>query len=1201
MNQLRRMVLVNSANVRYREIELDGHIHFIGTQGTGKSTLLRAILFFYNADGRKLGISREKKAFADYYFPFADSYIFYEVQVGARRFCVWLYKRQNRLCFRFIDGAYSPELVIDGSAARGEAEVLAKAAELGFKVERPVYKFTQYRDILYGADRSMRRYALMHNPSYSTIPRTVSNIFLNANLDGDYIKKTIIDSLSEEAVEINLEANRHHLETARSHYADVTTFLQNESTAERIVAEHAAVLELEVKEREAAWKIGAAYNRARERVLKLEAECAADTQAEQEQRTKLTQLKAQFKTEQDRLQNRLSVVKDNIVRANRLTREYAQKNIDALMAEAGKAPEYRREKEQLEQQRRLLTSELQLQEQQFSLAQEQLKHQAEVQVREARSELGELKDRMRDAEDTARSAFEAERNELEQRFTEQIEPHQTELTEVKSRLIELNFELRAMDRMPMFENERSALLEDQQALEQSKIRSEEAGKSARRQEKELSREAEDKQRLEEAAGEKRLAPLLVQRENKLAQRDRLRAELEQLAGSLLDYLEREVPDWGATIGRVARRDLLLDTRLEPMTGEGHSLYGVDLQLGHLESETLSRAVIEKELKDTEQALISLSKQIDQQVQQNQAEQDKLIQHYNRKVREQKELAKQEENNLFTLERDLEKNAIALHELQERAAAEKAVRINELEQRRSRLQIQEEELAVLIEQRTAQQATALQTLENDFRRKCNGFFKPVKEREKAVDRIVAEQEAWLAERQEALQADWAEQLRQKGVDADKVADLEHQIALMNQKLEAIEVSRETIYGYEKDRREWMDRLEEFQRERKRLEDDIEHRNQLNQRRIRQENEALQVILNRLTALRQERNAVDAERAAFKAFQPEELFRDYEAYIQHHDRSDGVECIRWIGTLKSLALEFDKKDRILRDRITAFAGRFSENNCLDFEVRLAGDTAFRSFAEHLTAFIREQRIVTLKTEVTKKYSMVLDGIVRDTTQLLKKEGEVQGIIRKINDDFRKSNFVGVVRSIEMRLQESSDRIFQVLRAICIFQTEHALNFGELNLFNQGGNSNDEKAVELLEQLLAQMGQMKSKVLRLEDALDLEFRVCENENDTNWVSRLANVGSNGTDVLVKSMIYINLLNIFKSGGRKNAESTMLHCLVDEVGILHDSNVTSLINFAAARGICMINGSPNSHNEQDYRHIYIFRKEGNQTAITRLVSHVA
>jgi ABC-type phosphate/phosphonate transport system ATPase subunit len=38
-------------------------VHLIGTQGVGKSTLLRAILFFYNANKSKLGISREKKRF----------------------------------------------------------------------------------------------------------------------------------------------------------------------------------------------------------------------------------------------------------------------------------------------------------------------------------------------------------------------------------------------------------------------------------------------------------------------------------------------------------------------------------------------------------------------------------------------------------------------------------------------------------------------------------------------------------------------------------------------------------------------------------------------------------------------------------------------------------------------------------------------------------------------------------------------------------------------------------------------------------------------------------------------------------------------------------------------------------------------------------------------------------------------------------
>lgn len=50
MRCLNKVVFINSANVPYAEILLDGNVHFIGTQGVGKSTLLRAILFFYNGD-----------------------------------------------------------------------------------------------------------------------------------------------------------------------------------------------------------------------------------------------------------------------------------------------------------------------------------------------------------------------------------------------------------------------------------------------------------------------------------------------------------------------------------------------------------------------------------------------------------------------------------------------------------------------------------------------------------------------------------------------------------------------------------------------------------------------------------------------------------------------------------------------------------------------------------------------------------------------------------------------------------------------------------------------------------------------------------------------------------------------------------------------------------------------------------------------
>ena len=56
MRYLNKIVFINSAHVPYAEIKLDGNVHFIGNQGVGKSTLLRAILFFYNVEKNKLGI-----------------------------------------------------------------------------------------------------------------------------------------------------------------------------------------------------------------------------------------------------------------------------------------------------------------------------------------------------------------------------------------------------------------------------------------------------------------------------------------------------------------------------------------------------------------------------------------------------------------------------------------------------------------------------------------------------------------------------------------------------------------------------------------------------------------------------------------------------------------------------------------------------------------------------------------------------------------------------------------------------------------------------------------------------------------------------------------------------------------------------------------------------------------------------------------
>jgi hypothetical protein len=1196
------MVLVNSANVRYREVELDGHIHFIGTQGTGKSTLLRALLFFYNADSRRLGISKEKKAFADYYFPFADSYIFYEVQAGERRYCVWLYKRQNRLCFRFMDGGYQPDLALDGNSARGEAEVLARAAELNIKVERAIHGFSDYRDILYGENRSMRRYALMtHVPNYSTVPRTISNIFLNANLDGGYIKKTIIDSLSEDAVEINLETNRHHLDTARAHYADVMQYRRNEPKAEQIVAAYETVLDLEQRQREAAWKIGAAFNQAREQVRGLESEMAAKAEEEREQAAKLVNVQQQAETEKRRLGDRLAVVKKNISTANEKKRHYDTLGITELIRQAEERPRLEQEHNHCSEQLRVLTSKAEQQEQRFANALQRLENESEGRVHQLRAALGEVKDRLRNEQDVARKRFDEQSGRLVSEFEESVGGYRESRVEAAKEFQGLESELFRLDHIPLFAEDTARLDTHGRELEHQRIRTDEARKQLVESIEALRNEARMQQALAESEGENQVRPLTDERAVQTALLEERRQELKALDGSLLEFLDDKVGGWQETIGKVVRRDVLLKSGLNPRKQDGRTLYGIDIQLEHLETEPLSKKALLEEVAEIESGLTELAKGIEKQLAENRDGLARLEQKYNRKIRGLQDRAKQVAEELFKLERDLERNVLEREQLAEKVTTERSARQATVEEKMHKARQQMQELDALIADLSEKNAADQKRLAADLNKRIKQLGNELRQHESETAQKIEEQKLWLTERRGELEKQRKAALEKAGVDARQVAELETRAEAIQKQLNEIRATERSRIEYEKDRAEWIDRLAEFQNDRAQLENKLEHQTVLFDRRIRQEKELRAELILALEKLRETNRRLKDEISAFEAFEREELFADFEASIRHHDASEATHCIEQINLLKNLALEYQGKYTKLTERVTAFSGLFSEGNCLGFETHLSGKASFRAFADGLSSFIREQKLTTLQTEVTRKYSMVLETIVTETHRLLKREDEVHRVIQKINGDFRASNFVGVVRSIEMRLLDSSNRIFQALREICAFQAEHHMGFGEIDLFNLGNSGNDEKAVELLDELRIQMGQAKSTVLRLEDALDLEFRVCENENDTGWVSRLANVGSNGTDVLVKSMIYINLLNIFKSASRKGAEVAQLHCLVDEVGILHDSNVTSLIRFAAERGICMINGSPNSHNEQDYKHIYIFRKEGNETAITKLLSHAS
>ena len=119
------------------------------------------------------------------------------------------------------------------------------------------------------------------------------------------------------------------------------------------------------------------------------------------------------------------------------------------------------------------------------------------------------------------------------------------------------------------------------------------------------------------------------------------------------------------------------------------------------------------------------------------------------------------------------------------------------------------------------------------------------------------------------------------------------------------------------------------------------------------------------------------------------------------------------------------------------------------------------------------------------------------------------------------------------------------------------------------------------------------------EVPVMIIENDNDTGWADKLSHVGSEGTDTLVKAMINIMLINVFKEKVSRKFGDFRIHCMMDEIGKLHPQNIKGILDFANARNILLINSSPTTYNVSDYRYTYLLQKDGkSKTIVHPLIS---
>ena len=680
--------------------------------------------------------------------------------------------------------------------------------------------------------------------------------------------------------------------------------------------------------------------------------------------------------------------------------------------------------------------------------------------------------------------------------------------------------------------------------------------------------------------------------------------LSHLDDSLYHWLCENAEGWEDTIGKVVDEERILYAQgLEPtLDYKTDNLFGVKLNLENIEPTHRTPDEYRAEKKKLEERLQLLNRQLSQLPITLQEEISKLGKKYGNLLKPLRQEATQlrvEADQIPTKRQDLQNQRHKLEmEEQEIISSEQELRMRAFNDATLKVEAEKERQA----KNDAKNEKDLKELDATFNRsvkalnnELNAFQEQQKSEAELHNQEFENQKAQLDEQQKA-------ELEGKGVDIRLLNEYRKALDELNKLLQQIETDRNDVIKYE-------DAVESL------FSKEADIRNNIKE------------IGQRLIMLRQryedKRIRIEKKKQAFEDQQraiQKDLAHRRDGLNQYHQvienehlvpndyladnkvKSTNLDCLQLISQLRGTINQKREAIEILKGTVVNFNRNFKPQNAFHFNTMPITDADYMQIAVDLQEFIDNNKIEEYRRRTSEHYKDILGRISTEVGALMKRRSDVDGVILDINRDFVEKNFAGVIKSIELRANESSDKLMQLLISIHNYCIENALSIGELNLFSSDNRDEvNRKVVDYLKSLSHQLqNEPNRNIVSLGDAFRLQFRVKENDNDTSWVERINNVGSDGTDILVKAMVNIMLINVFKKKAARKSGDFIVHCMMDEIGRLHPNNIKGILQFANSRNIQLINSSPTSYNPYDYRYTYLLSKHGVKTKVEKLLKRI-
>lgn len=1213
MRYLNKIIFINSAHVPYAEIKLDGNVHFIGTQGVGKSTLLRAILFFYNVDKSKLGIKTQagQKGYDEFYLPHQNSYIIYEVCRETGKFFVMTFLSHGRTAFRIVDCAYDKRFFVeeDGSARYEWGRISEKIGARIYK-SNIIRGYEEFRDIIYGnsqqVTKELRRFSLMESTKYRQVPLTIQNIFLNQSLESRVIKDTIIDSMDFASDDIDLNRYREEVKNFRQQYEDIWKWYKVERNGKvKVKTDADAVIEnytdyefVRKLITELCGQLNYALGRDTNRLPVLaEQESVCSTELSRQRRL-LGEEETKYKAEETKLNQEEGAIKFFLEQVKSKRQHYTEIGIEKIAERISKEGELKIQQQSLTHQEETLTSKNQSVKSKYDTLTQEVDKQLSAFGLQCQKQLNELDRQRIEAEGRLQTEWNEKADTIRNQYEQKLKECQSLLDEARQTQNELKLQEQRVKQSNPYKEEMDEQKRKFKDLEDKQLA---LFKDSTEKQKEIDRITHDvdMQRKDlETACEREVSAIEHNIQLISADIAKLDDMLSRQKGSLMEWLTMNKPGWEDNIGKVLDEDAVLyNSSLNPqLKATSDSIYGVKIDVGNIDKTVKTPDKVRAQKEGAEQKVEELKKRIALRKQQLESDIAEL---------ERKPGIKLKQLRLEKMTIDAEYDQIPRWiELltKEKTATEERLkkwREDELEKLRKKQGAICKELETIDKQKdslTTLREKEIASLQSSYNKQKKELKVGNDQQKAAVNAELKKKEQAAVQRKAELLAQMDAELKGLGVDVDQLADIRRQLQNVSDDLRYIDEHRADFISWQNDIRDYFNQEQQKKDERIIVRMKIDDLQAKFQKRKQQYDEKIKLLSDELHSLQDEQKRL------------RETIERVQAFMNNPSCPSDISSAGEMETVKPLADILEE----LRDQITSqqrkfedfkqavirFKGNFSPQNTFYFRTEFNSDNDYTEFAAELNEFISNNKIEQYRVRTSRQYATIIKRIAKDVSDLSQHKSDIERTILDINRDFRENNFAGVIKEIELRAVESNDRLMQQLLNIKHFDDEHGYDIGQLNLFTDEDNLNrtNEQAVKLLMTLIEMMdAEQKRERITLADSFKLEFKVKENDNDTNWVEKLSNVGSDGTDILVKAMVNIMLINVFKRKISRKFGDFKLHCMMDEIGKLHPNNVEGILKFANVRNINLINSSPTTYNAQAYKYTYSLSKDEKSNTVVK------